>query len=358
MTADSLPSNRVTGAFERRVAGALAPLAPPDVPLVVACSGGPDSTATLVAVSRARPQSKVVAACFDHGLRPTEETTAEQAAVDAVAQSLGREALHGAAAGAADGAAGSEEAARRARYRWLAGACAQAGAAHCVTGHTLDDQAETVLLRLARGAGTAGAAAMAADAPWPVDCPGAALRVLRPLLGVRRAEALAYLAALELEPRSDPTNELVTFDRNRVRHRILPELRAINPRADEALARFAALAGRDDDALRMWAEHEAQSIVRPCPDGVEVSRRPLLKLPPAVASRILRRAAEAGGIALEAGQVDQLLRIVARRGARLSLAGGEAAVDGDVLRITRGRRVHRRRIERGRAAGRAGRFRT
>ena len=256
-------------------------------------------------------------------------------AVDAVAERLGRRVLYGSVSdsGAPARRAGSEAAAREARYRWLADACAEAGAVRCVTGHTLDDQAETVLLRLTRGAGSPGVAAMAPEAPWPVPCEGGRLRLLRPLLGVRREEARAYLESLELQPRLDPTNDLLTFDRNRLRHRVLPQLRAVNPRAEEALARFALLARRDDEALEAWAEREAGKLVRMEVKTVAIRRRELLALPEAVSSRLLRRAAGEVGIALEGAQVEQLLHIARRRGARLSLTGGAAEVVGEELLI-------------------------
>ena len=342
MTGAPLPSSRATDAFERRVARGLAALAPANaplegMPLVVACSGGADSTAALIAVSRSRgpDDAPVVAACFDHGLRPAREVAADRAAVDAVAERLGRRVLYGSVSdsGAPARRAGSEAAAREARYRWLADACAEAGAVRCVTGHTLDDQAETVLLRLTRGAGSPGVAAMAPEAPWPVPCEGGRLRLLRPLLGVRREEARAYLESLELQPRLDPTNDLLTFDRNRLRHRVLPQLRAVNPRAEEALARFALLARRDDEALEAWAEREAGKLVRMEVKTVAIRRRELLALPEAVSSRLLRRAAGEVGIALEGAQVEQLLHIARRRGARLSLTGGAAEVVGEELLI-------------------------
>lgn len=338
-TPDGLPRNRTTGAFERRVRVALGAMLPAGAPVVVACSGGADSTAALVAVARVRAGlGPVVAAHFDHGLRPAEEAGFDRASVESLARRLGVRFLYGVASGGEGGyaRAGSEAASRASRYRWLAQACAEAGAAHCVTGHTLDDQAETVLLRLARGAGTLGAASMAAESGWPVPVQGEALRLLRPLLGVRRSEACAYVVALGIEPRLDPTNEQITFDRNRVRRRVLPELRAVNPRVDEALARFASLARRDEEALEAWAAREAQAIARVTAVEVALGRRALLALPEAVASRVLRMTAAHVDVILDANQIAGLLRIARRRGARLALRGGAASVEGEDL-VIRGR---------------------
>lgn len=340
MTEDSLPSNRATGAFERRVARVLDALVPTDQPLLVACSGGADSTATVVAVSRARRDGDgaVIAANFDHGLRPAAESELDREAVQSVADRIDRSVLFGAADGSGgpsgtDG--GPEAAARASRYRWLASACAEAGASFAVTGHTLDDQAETVLLRLTRGAGLTGASAMRPLAPWPVACEGASPQVVRPLLELRRGEVRAYVDALGLEAVEDPTNDLVSFDRNRIRHRVLPELRAVNANAEAALARFANLARDDDEALEVWARREAEQLVRVGAGTAAIDRKGLLALPRAVASRVLRQAAGRVGLNLAASQVGELAHIARRRGARLSLAGGEAVVEGDELQIRR-----------------------
>jgi tRNA(Ile)-lysidine synthase len=294
-----------------------------DEPLVVACSGGPDSTATLVAIARARKNTgEVIAAHFDHGLRSRDEAAGDRAAVTALGRSLDVPVVLGEAQGRGDA---SEAAARDGRYRWLASACVEAGACWCATGHTLDDQAETVLLRLTRGSGLAGAAAMASAAPWPVS--GAAdLRVVRPMLGIRRAEAGAYLDALGIEARIDPSNALDSFDRNRIRHRVLPELRSVNPRAEEALARFADLARADDDALEAWAARAAAELVTHEGGAALVDRAGLRALPAAIGSRVVRQAAATLDVSLEAGQVHSLLRLAGRRGSRLSLTRAHAVV--------------------------------
>ncbi len=326
------PSTRQIEAFERRVARALQVHVPHDARVLVACSGGPDSTATLIAVARRHAgHGMVSAAHFDHGLRAADETAADLDAVRDIAKRLGVDVLHGSADTMAGG---SEAAARDARYRWLASACAEAGVIWCITGHTLDDQAETVLLRLTRGAGLLGAAGMASVAPWPVPIDRDVLRLVRPLLDIRHAEAAAYLHALGIAARVDSTNWLVDFHRNRLRHRVLPELRTVNPRAEEAIARFANQAREDDAALSAWAEATESAIVQP--DGeraVLLLRVGLRALPRAVESRVLRRAAASLGIALDAGQIEALLRLSGRRGARLSLHGGEAVVLDAHLRL-------------------------
>lgn len=338
---DPLPRNRTTGAFERRVARDLRQWAPPEAPLVVACSGGPDSIAALMAV--ARGGWSVYAAHFDHRLRASGETAADRATVERLAGLLGVPVLAGAARQPTSGA--SEESARAARYRWLARACGEAGAAHCVTGHTLDDQAETVLLHLARGSGLSGAAGMAGHASWPLRGArrAAQLSVVRPLLGVRRTEVERYLDALGLEARHDPSNEQMRYARNRVRLHVLPELERVHGGATQSLAQFATLARRDEDALEGFAAVEFAQAATRSRNAVALKRRALSQLPAAIAARVLRRAARELGIAVNASQLDALARAARRRGSRVDLAGGRARSDGVALHIERCSRAARTR---------------
>ena len=332
---------RSTAAFERRVGTALGAHVAAGSTLLVACSGGPDSTAALVAVARLHQAAggRAVAAHFNHGIRDEAEAAADLAYVEWLAGCLGGPVLAGGEGTAGAGRA-SEAGAREARYRWLASAARDAGAVACVTGHTLHDQAETVLLRLARGTGLAGAGGMEPDAPWPVACEAAGgdapLRLLRPLLGIGRVDVAVYLEALgltgeERAPRHDTSNDDLAFSRNRVRHRVMPELEALNHRAAEALARFAGHARRDDAALEAWAGREAAALMRVEDGAARVERRALAELPEAVALRVVRRAAKAAGLSVDAEQAGGVLAIAARRGARIDLGGGAAWTDAEAV---------------------------
>ncbi|MBM3138687.1 MAG: tRNA lysidine(34) synthetase TilS [Chloroflexi bacterium] len=352
---DALPRNRLTSAFERRVGRVIGAHVPSEASIVVACSGGPDSTAALIAVTRVREASgaPVIAACFDHRMRPAAETLGDRAFVQEIGAGLGIRVRVGTAREQAR--PGGEAAARAARYRWLGGICDRVHARVCVTGHTREDQAETVLLRLTRGAGLAGASGMAESAPWPVKLPAglqaAGLRVVRPLLQMGREEILHYLDALELEAREDGTNQLLAFDRNRVRQRVMAELRRINPRASEQLARFARLARADDEALAAWAAEALPGltlvpeavVAEERSDRVALERQGLAALPAAVSSRILRHVAEQLGLQLESEHVGRLLEACGRRVARVSLPGAEAWAEERALVIERRRRRPSRR---------------
>ena len=328
-----LATNRRTAAFERRVARALAPhLAHIEAgtPIVVACSGGPDSLATLVAVARGAGRH-VIAAHFDHRHRAASEIAGERALVEAVAAAAGARFAAGRATRTPTDR--SESFAREARYRWLARACATAGAPVCVTGHTLDDQAETVLLRLVRGTGLGGVAGMAARSDWPVAARGVrAPMLVRPLLGIARADVEAYLDALGLEAARDPSNDTLDYARNRIRQRVLPELAALNPRATEQIAAFAERARADDAALEAWAAQVIATIAEPFAHGVPLPRRALLDLPRAVATRVVRLAAAQLGLTLDGDRIDAVLHAARARGRRAALGGGIAAWrDGERL---------------------------
>lgn len=333
---DDLPRTRATAAFERRVARALAPHLEDGERVIVACSGGPDSTALLVATVRALGASRVIAAQFDHRLRA--DGARERETVEALARRLGVRTVFGRAPRRPPER--SESAAREARYRWLARVCGEEGVTACITGHTLDDQAETVLLRLARGTGLRGAAAMDPSSSWPVAARGgASLRLVRPLLGITRAEVNAYLAALDVAALHDPSNDWVEYARNRIRHRVLPELRSINPRAAEQIAGFAGRARDAEQALDALADAWLDQHARVSRSAIAVDRRALLALPPGLAAHVVQQAAARLRVALDAAGVDGVLRAARRRGSRVALGDAYAATDAILLTLRRNPRI-------------------
>ncbi|MHB8509604.1 MAG: tRNA lysidine(34) synthetase TilS [Candidatus Dormibacteria bacterium] len=253
-------------------------LARPGASIVVAFSGGPDSTALLHALaglSRAL-SVRVVAAHFDHCWRPGSEADGEHASE--VCGVLGITLYRG-SAGPAPGR--TEEAARRARHRFLEGVAAGQGAATVALGHTADDQAETVLMHLLRGSGLEGLAAM------PIR---EGVR-FRPLLRVTRERVLAYCGRHGLVPLNDPSNSDEAFLRNRVRHTVLPVLEGLNPRVREAFNRLAEAAAVEHSAIVEWARRFLE--------GVDpTSRAAFRALPAAVQVEVMRSiwgAASGGG---------------------------------------------------------------
>jgi len=180
---------------------------------------------------------------------------------------------------------GPEAAARAARYAALRRAAGACGAAAVLLAHTMDDQAETVLLGLARGSGARSLAGM----------PERTGPFLRPLLGIGRATTRAACAAQGLEPWDDPQNADPAFARARVRHRLLPALEAeLGPGVTEALARSARLLRADADLLDELANNELERIA-PAGCGHPLPLDALAALPEAIRSRVLRNAAIAAG---------------------------------------------------------------
>ncbi|MBI4308489.1 MAG: tRNA lysidine(34) synthetase TilS, partial [Chloroflexi bacterium] len=213
------------------------------------------------------------------------------------------------------------------RYQLLAAVAHDCGARAVALGHTADDQAETVLLHLARGASLEGLAAMRPLDPWPFPEQAADLSVVRPLLAVTRRDTEAYCRWLGLRPRRDPTNESLAFRRNVVRHRVLPALARVNPRAAEAIARAASLLRADADYLQEQAELALGRAAQRRPWGLELERSILASLPRALLGRVLHRALRqvtAGEVAHR--HVEALARACAGpAGAQLDLPGGAIA---------------------------------
>jgi tRNA(Ile)-lysidine synthase len=225
--------------------------------VLAAVSGGPDSTALLFILSRLAPvlDLTLAVAHFDHGLRGPSAARRERSYVEALCDRLDVPVQLGAGDTRAQARAhrlSLEEAARELRFRFLAGAAAAAGCTVVTTGHTADDQVETVLLHIIRGSGLAGLAGMAARAPWPLT--GREDRdVGRPLLCLRREETARYCRAEGLDPVDDPSNVSRAFLRNRVRLELLPLLRQYNRRIDSALLGLAETAGADLAVLEATA---------------------------------------------------------------------------------------------------------
>ena len=239
----------------------------PALPLVlVALSGGADSLALASATAReaARARVRSGAVVVDHGLQEGSAAVAESAAAQARALGLDPVLIRRADV-ARDSADGPEAAARTARYAELAAAARDSGAAAILTAHTRDDQAEQVLLGIARGSGLRSLAGIPSErglrggASGSAIDRGPAIRILRPFLaeetGIGRAETLEACAADGLTPWSDPHNADPAFARVRVRATVLPVLeRELGPGIAAALARTADLAGEDAAALELLAE--------------------------------------------------------------------------------------------------------
>ncbi|MEV4391116.1 tRNA lysidine(34) synthetase TilS [Nonomuraea sp. NPDC049607] len=306
----------------RAVREALADLGGTGALVLAACSGGADSLALAAALAFVAPRAGLRAGLVtvDHQLQPGSADRARQVTGIAAGLGLAPAEVLTVTVGAEGG---PEAAARDARYTALAEAANRLQAAAVLLGHTRDDQAETVLLGLARGSGLRSISGMAARAG----------RYRRPFLDLSRATTVAACRAMSLDPWDDPHNDDPRYTRVRVRKRILPMLdEELGPGVAEALARTARMAREDADALDQWAETAfpncALSDIGP---SVTLSVPELEKLPDAVRRRVLRRAAIAAGTpsgALSATHVLAVDRLVTQwRGQKaVDLPGGLSAV--------------------------------
>ncbi len=307
--------------------------------VLVAVSGGPDSLALLAATCFAAPRMGIAvgAVTVDHGLQPGSVALARSVAATAAA--FGAEPVTIAHV-QVRGGGGLEAAARRARYDALERAAHATRAQAVMLAHSRDDQAETVLLGLARGSGTRSLAGMA---------PHAGL-FRRPFLAVdrRTVAAAAQVAATDpggMTAWDDPHNHDRAFARVRVRHDVLPVLEAdLGPGVAAALARSADLLRDDADALDAWADLQIPSLVGTTGDdrSTDVDAVGLSGLPRAIRTRVLRRAALTAGASpsdLTAGHVRALDTLIMgdATGASLDLPGRlRAHRVGGRLHLTRG----------------------
>jgi tRNA(Ile)-lysidine synthase len=276
--------------------------------VLVAISGGPDSVALahlLLALQETGDLVVVGFAHFNHQLRGADADADEAfcrtlAAALGVPNEVGRDDV---AAAARVNGRSTEDMARELRYKFLEDAADRTRADAIAIGHSLDDQAETFLLRLIRGAGTRGLGSIRPRAG----------RVIRPLLEVPRADLRQYLAAHSLAFRTDATNADVSIPRNRVRHELIPYLeREFSPGISRVLAREAALAREDEDRLHHEAIDLARSIVLTITgEQTELDALALRALPHALAARVAHQALtrQAGDRFIGFDHVEQLLQL-------------------------------------------------
>ena len=311
--------------------------------LLVAVSGGADSSAALIALTERVAQHgwHVEAAHLDHGLASSDVQAGFQTAVAALARTLDLR-LHLGSAEIDPRGPGIEAAARAARYAYLA-ACAQAMRADAVvTGHTANDQVETVLMHLIRGSGLEGLTGMRLRAPLPFDDGDSvgSQPLIRPLLGVTRTETEALCRAFGVAPVEDPANRDPAFFRNRVRRELMPLLRELNPAVDAAVQRLAVSAARDLDALEIvigqaLAVLTDEQGVQPGDVVGHLRRSALRAQPETLRHRVLRAWVERADIPpLSAERTAALDRLAELGGGAVELGAGVRVVaQGDLLML-------------------------
>jgi tRNA(Ile)-lysidine synthase len=310
--------------------------------ILAACSGGPDSVAlaSLLLELREEMPLEISLGHFNHKLRPAagddEAFVAELARRWVLPLITGSKNVR---LEARKHKLNLEEAARLVRYEFLRAAARKWGATKIATGHTINDQAETILMRLFRGTGLPGLAGIE-PVSGPAVCP-----VIRPLLGLRREEIEAYLRAKGLEFRTDASNLDRRFLRNRVRLDLLPELeKNYEPRIVEHLAVLASLLKEEDQLLAGIVRGLADQFMTRRGKETSLDVRTLSLLPPALARRVVRefiRELKGDLRAVSFGDVEAVLALK---------DGGEKTIKkGVVLRREQGRLVPSRRTRAPRA---------
>jgi tRNA(Ile)-lysidine synthase len=256
--------------------------------LLVGCSGGGDSVALLDILERLAPafDLRLAVAHLHHGWRG-EEADADQRLAERLAEDRGLPFFsHRVDLGAAAGS--REEAARDARLRFFNSIVGTWGADAVALGHTADDQLETIILHLARGAGRRGLGGMR-NRTRVGD-----LLIVRPLLGRQRAELRAYATTRSLEWREDSSNEDISLARNRLRRRLLSDLQQINPAAVGNVARAASLLQAEEEWLDTVAAEALAAVVtdEEYPGAMALNAEAFAQLPRPLQRRVVRRVIE------------------------------------------------------------------
>lgn len=268
--------------------------------VLVACSGGPDSLALAAAVAFEAPklELKLGAVIVDHGIQTATAEVAKKTSVTLTALGFSPVEIVKVSVGTEGGL---EAAARSARYEAIDEVAAKLDAKYVLLGHTRDDQAETVLLGLARGAGARSLSGMA-------ELTG---RYLRPMLGITRETTVQACLDAGLEAWDDPHNTEERFARVRVREAVLPVLeKELGPGIAEALARTADQLREDDEVLDHLAEHAYQEIVKAGSNSLTIAVKALADLAPAIRYRVIRLAGTTLGGHLHRSHVLEIDRLV------------------------------------------------
>ena len=283
-------SESIANEFVERVSASLNSLGVVGQRVVAAVSGGPDSTALLAALNSLRRKKKLdlAAAHANHALRG-EQSDADERFVRDLCERLKVPLVCRplpVSLEANDRDEGIEATARNLRQQFFAEAARELDAKFVATAHTAGDQAETVLHRIIRGSGLVGLVGIPASRDL---FPG--VKLIRPLLELRRADVIEFLAAIGQDFREDRSNSDLTFTRNRLRHELIPYLSEhFNPQVTEALTRLAALAGDAQAAIDVQVDRLARrALIRREPQQLVLSVRALRQAPRFLVCELVRR---------------------------------------------------------------------
>ncbi len=309
-------------------------------PMIVAVSGGADSSALLLLLTdtQSRHGWRVRAAHIDHGIQDDSvrrRFRGHTQALSAMAHVQLDIREVDARAEAASSSEGLEAAARRVRYEALVDVALERGAAVVAVAHTLDDQAETVLLHMLRGAGLDGLSGMPQFRPLDEG-----VTLVRPMLDVSRAETEAVCRAYDWEPVHDPANDDLAHTRNRVRRSLLPVMEEINPRVSQRLAQLARSLSGDRELLELIGRETLGQMLGPQDSRQEgrqdgLSRRTFMTLPGPLQVRVIRAFCQERAVVLSAERTAAALQVIHTghgvvempEGYRLSVARGTVRLE-------------------------------
>ena len=314
--------------------------------LVVAVSGGPDSLALVHALHTLRQdlRLRLHAAHLDHGLRPEASAADAEFVRDSMRGLRVPMTLHklDVSKFSSEHRLSLEDAARRLRYEFLSGVAADEEADAVVVAHTLDDQAETVLMHILRGSGLAGLRGMQIDSTRLVS--GRSLRLFRPLLSVSKSQTMAYCEGQDLEPRFDESNLSPKFTRNRIRLDLIPSLEAFNPSVKLALTRLASSASLDMSLIEHELDGvEADILTDDTEQGISLDREHFSQLHPSLQRHLLKRVVrklDVGMEDIEMSHVEDMVRLMS------SVSGKWMRLPGNLSFFVDYRHAHLLRVDR------------
>jgi tRNA(Ile)-lysidine synthetase-like protein len=333
---DIYPNNRLSSSFERKIYKILTHVIDDKSKMLLACSAGTDSTALLVLMARCYPKHNIEVAYFDHRTRSNRAHQEEYVFLLEVCNNLGVKIHRGVLNKKIKKQ--SEEALRLARYQWLSTLCSEEAIQCIVTGHHLNDQAETLLFRLARGTSLDGIQSMQMLSQLNDEMilnkkMSSSIFLLRPLLNFAKKDLKRYLDSLGIEAISDPSNNDIGYSRNLIRKKVLPSLEKINPKAIHAIARFALIAKKDDDALLLFAKENYSEIVTESNTSVKIDIEKLNKLPDAIIIRIIILSCRYLNISINSDQIQHIIDLKDKNRSIYSLSKAEVISNKKVITI-------------------------
>lgn len=330
-------TNRFTGAFERKIFSDLNTNIKSNSMILLACSGGPDSTALLLVMAHVWSRDKINVAYFDHGLRSKQKSNLEYKFLKKICDDFGIKIIKGKRDKRLKKV--SEDALRNSRYRWLSKSCEDLKIQYIMTGHNQNDQAETVLFRLIRGTSLDGIKAMqiktSLDNIFTNQNHKNKVFILRPLLNISREEINSYLNAMNVSALHDSTNDDNKYMRNYIRNEVIPSLKKINPKVIDSVSRFATIANLENDVLSALAEKHYKKAVTEKMNSVQIDKQLISKLPLSQINRVIIQCFQYLELKFNNDQISHIVDFIEKNKAHYALANAEAYATKKLITIKR-----------------------